>query len=60
MGQIFSGTGSSILMGIFIIGALIGVHFFITNWDRPVTDATIFSAMLVELPVQYYFQKIKK
>ena len=49
-----------LLMGAFLMGAAAGVWFFLTNWDRPVTDATIFSAILVELPIQFYFQKTKK
>lgn len=64
MGPVSSGSRSSILnkilMTIFTGLACIGVWFFVTHWDRPVTNATILSAIMVELPIQFYFQKIKK
>lgn len=59
MRVIVSGSFDKILMFLFSIGAIVGVWFFLTHWDRPVTDVTIFSAILVELPIQFYFQKKK-
>lgn len=58
MGQIFSRVRpTAILNVILIIGGLIGLTFFLKNWDRPITDATIFSAILVEVPIQVLIKR---
>lgn len=42
-----------------ILSALVGVGFFITHWDRQLTDATVFSAILVEIPIQVFIKRQK-
>lgn len=44
---------------ILILSAVIGTAFFIINWNRPITDATIFSAILVEIPIQVFIKQQK-
>jgi hypothetical protein len=42
-----------------ILSAIVGVGFFITHWDRQLTDATVFSAILVEIPIQVFIKRQK-
>ena len=49
-----------LIMAVLVGLAGVGVWFFLTHWNIPMTNATILSAILVELQIQFYFQKIKK
>lgn len=64
MGQLFSRVGSTFLDNIIsillIMSALIGVGFFIINWNSQLTDGTIFSTILVEIPIQVFIKQQKQ
>jgi hypothetical protein len=40
-----------------VMSALVGTGFFLTHWDRGITDATVFSAILVEIPIQVFIKR---
>ena len=44
---------------ILVFSAVVGTLFFIKNWNRPITDATIFSTILVEVPIQVFIKRLK-
>lgn len=58
MGQnVFGFRPRTILnIGLFI-SAVVGTGFFIKNWNNPLTDATIFSAILVGIPIQVLIKR---
>jgi hypothetical protein len=43
-----------------VVSALMGTGFFLTHWNRGITDATVFSAILVEIPIQVLIKRQKQ
>ena len=43
-----------------VISAMVGTGFFLTHWNRGITDATVFSAILVEISIQVFIKRQKQ
>jgi len=58
MGQVFNNfRRRTILNSILICSTVIGITFFILNQDKQLTNATILSAILVEVPIQVLIKR---
>jgi len=58
MGQNVPGPRTRTILNIgLFISAIVGTSFFIKNWNNPLTDATIFSTILVEIPIQVLIKR---